>query len=68
MTPLSPLEFAERLDTLVLDWIDPTAAALASVVEVYADGSVCFWLRDGRKIWPKYQPEIRTRIKDVFHK
>lgn len=68
MTPLSPREFAERLDTLVTDWIDPSSAALASIVEVYADGSVCFRLRNGRKLWPKYQPDIRTRIKDVFHK
>lgn len=67
MTAVSPLEFAKRLDTLITDWIEPSDAREALAVEIYADGSVCFCLTNQRKRWPKYQTEIRERIKKEFH-
>ena len=67
MTAVSPLEFANRLDTLITDWIDVSDARQAFAVEIYADGSVCFRFANGRKKWPKYQTEIRERIKKEFH-
>ena len=68
MMTLSPIVFAESLDTLVVDWISERDALRVELVEVYADGSVCFHLGAGRKIWPKYQPDIRERIKHAFYK